>query len=510
MATTALPGTHAPVPPAPGLLEAGAAPTALLDERAGAADVDARIDVHDASRLEWTLAVPLPERGSIKYTLDVELEIPTNVFAPHTAWDQLQSWTRLDGPALTVGQGDEVTIDALRRGAISFAHRLAYTHDGFARHCVLAGALSAPLPQADLETTLSSWLAVVETTMDDARGRLVAPAPGEGAELCRERGLVDEYLSIRFLEMLAGAERSLAALKESRHAGAHERAVGVAEARLAELLSAEIEHRRAQAFVIVDPGSPASLEHYLERASLLKKHFQEVLFLDADTYRVAERIHHWVAAFVAILASTWAFAWQIALMNRRPTTGSQVGSGLVLLATVAGVVYAAKDRIKEIGRDWIRGNVHRFYAQRVSRWRAPARRLPGRDVIVTARESFDQTALSRPDPLNPASRAAVTSAVVRYMHRGHVVAKPALLASGVRRVKHIFRYDLSPLFARLDDAVKQVPVLDPVTRRVGFIDAPRRYRVPVRLRVVCGGESRDIRAKLVLHKRGLDHLEIED
>ena len=83
------------------------------------------------------------------------------------------------------------------------------------------------------------------------------------------------------------------------------------------------------------------------------------------------------------------------------------------------------------------------------------------------------------------------------------------LPSGVRRVKHIFRYDLSPLFARLDDTVKKVPVLDAVTRRVCFIDAPRRYRVPVRLSVECGTESRVVQAVLVLHKKGLDRLEDE-
>ena len=182
----------------------------------------------------------------------------------------------------------------------------------------------------------------------------------------------------------------------------------------------------------------------------------------------------------------------------------------LLLATLAGVVYATKDRIKEIGRQWISGNVHRFYAQRVARWRAPARRLPGRDVVVSARESFNQTVTSRPDPLNPASKATITSTVVRYKHRGQVIAHPALVASGVTRIKHIFRYDLSPLFARLDDAVKQVPVLDATTRRVCFIDAPRRYRVPVRLRVSCAGETQDLQSTLVLHKHGLDRLEADE
>ena len=85
--------------------------------------------------------------------------------------------------------------------------------------------------------------------------------------------------------------------------------------------------------------------------------------------------------------------------------------------------------------------------------------------------------------------------------------QPELTRQGVRRIKHVFRYDLSPLFARLDDAVKPVPVLDPETHRVRFAAAPRCYRLPVRVRVRCGGECQEERATLVLTKRGLDRLE---
>jgi hypothetical protein len=208
-----------------------------------------------------------------------------------------------------------------------------------------------------------------------------------------------------------------------------------------------------------------------------------------------------------VVASTWAFVWQIALMDHKPTQASAFSSGVLALALVVGVVYAVKDRIKEIGRAWISGNVHRFYAQRVARWRAPARRLPRRDVVVRARESFDQRVVRRPDPLNPDGGATMPATEVRFVHKGTVHAKPELLASGVRRVKHIFRYDLSPLFARLDDPVKQVPVFDGATRRMAFTAAPRCYRVAVRLRVrSAAGEHRE-EATLVLHKRGLERLE---
>jgi hypothetical protein len=172
-------------------------------------------------------------------------------------------------------------------------------------------------------------------------------------------------------------------------------------------------------------------------------------------------------------------------------------------------VYATKDRIKEMGRSWINGNVHRFYAQRVARYRAPAKRIPTRDVIVTARESCSQARTSHPDPLNPKSGTSIPATTIRYAHRGSVFPRAELWSQGVRRIKHVFRYDLSPLFARLDDTVKPVPVLDPETGRASFAAAPRCYRVPVSIRVRCGRghEWRVERATLVLTKRGLDRLE---
>jgi hypothetical protein len=464
--------------------------------------------VHDASRLEWTVGIPFPRSGKLSYTIEVQLEIPANVFAPHTAWAQLQSWARLDGAASGVGPSDDVTIDALRRGANAFAQRLMMSHDGFARHCRLAGAISATTPLDDLVDKLDLWIGAATATACDARDRLVTTSPTDSIELERERTLVDEYVSVRLLDTLAGAERDLDWLRGSRHAARHERAIASAETRIAEALSTELAYRRTRGYLCPGPASQSALEHYLERASRLKKHFQEVLFLEADTYQVAERIHHWVAALVALLASTWAFVWQMALISRRPSTGSQVGSGIVLLATLAGVIYATKDRLKEIGKSWISGNVHRLYAQRVARWRAPARRLNGRDVVILARESFDRSVASRPDPLNPASNATIASTVIRYKHRGQVTSQRVLLAGGVRGVKHIFRYDLSPLFARLDDTAKKVPVLDAVTRRVSFVETPRCYRVPVRACVRCEDVSHEVDACLVLHKRGLDRIEI--
>ena len=289
------------------------------------AAVDLRIEVHDASRIEWTVTVPLPREQDRRYAIDLKLEIPANVFARHTAWDQLQSWARLDGPVGVAQASDGVTIDALRRATMAFAHQLGRAHDGFARHCVLAGAPTANAPLDDLIDKLDLWLGAALETTSEARAQLVDEAPGDTAPLQRERRLVDEYLSIRLLDALASNERSLTALASSRQGGRHATTIAAVEAQLTEALAAEIAYRQDRGYARAEPLSPSTLEHYLERASLLKKHFQEVFFLEAHTYKVAERIHHWVAAFVAIFASTWAFVWQITVMNR-PSTGSKVSS----------------------------------------------------------------------------------------------------------------------------------------------------------------------------------------
>lgn len=470
-----------------------------------------RVGVHDTSRLEWSVSLRLPDDGPVDYSIDVELQIPGQ--ARHSPWDQMQSFTRLDGPALGMGAESALDIDGLRRGAVAVANKLARSSDGFARDCRLAASLFAAPPQVgELTRQLHRWLNIARAVVRESRAQLVAFREEDTRELARERELADEFISVRLLELFAGAERSLRGVADSKspHLEALKTVIGELEQRVADSLGEELGYRHDHAWIEADPSSVARLEAYVERASRLKKHFQQVLFLEPETFQVADRIHHWVAAFVAVLASTWAFAWQIALMNQAPTTGTQVGSGIVFLAVIAGVVYATKDRIKELGRTWISGHVHRIYAQRVARFRAPARRLPTRDVIVSARESIDQVVTTIPDALNPHAGATLPATVVHYVHKGRIFPQRQLAESGVRRIKHVYRYDLSPLFARLDDAVKPVPVLDAVTRRVRFIDAPRCYRIPVRIRVRTGRREWDDAATLVLHKRGLDRLERND
>lgn len=492
-----------------------------------------RLAVHDASRLEWSVSLPLPDHETFAYNITVNIRIPANAFAQHEPWDQLQEFTRMDGPALSAAHSDVMSIDGLRRGALAFAGRLAKMSDGFARHC-RTNAHDLINPSNDFRERLRACVDNAVSLAVEARHRLGTHKVDDLQELARERDLVDEYISVRLLEMLAGAERGLTSLSvlprlvrftedgipESTRApfsvrSAERVAVEAELVRdmgdyLANVLGAELEYRAKRGYVRADPSRPEALERYLNRASDLKKHFQEVLFLERESYEIAERAYHWVAAFVALLASVWAFAWQIALI-RQGASDKGITSGLFTVALVAGIVYATKDRFKEIGRTWINNRMQRFYgAERITKYRAPARRLPGRDVIATAREAFVQKLVLMPDTLNPESGATTPFTTLTYTHRGTIEPAPALRAAGVRRVKHVFRYDLSPIFARLDDAVKPVPVLDDASHRVRFIDAPRCYHVPVTVDVNTGAQGQNESVVLIVHKRGLERIERTD
>ncbi|MCL2722993.1 MAG: hypothetical protein FWD69_01010 [Polyangiaceae bacterium] len=474
------------------------------DEQAG----QVRVGVHDASRLEWSLSLPLPAKAPVPYSLHVEIQIPQNAFVRHVPWDQMQVFTRLDGPALAATD-DAVTIDALRRGALAMASQLARASDGFARHCRLAGSLFVVASRSELEDALMIWIEAFVRISQDAREGLVHAGDDELAELTRERELVDEYISVRMCEALADAERALSNFAQSKSPNLErvEPVLAVVEARLSEVLASEFAYRTERGFGNADPSSPAALERYLDRSSRLKKHFQEVLFLERESFRVEERAYHWIAGFVALLVSAGAFVWQLAI-SKRAGSPRTVSSSLFIFALIAGLLYAARDRIQEIVSKWMMRRVHRVYgAQRITRYRAPARRLSGRDVIVNARESFWQSATTLPDPLNPEAGATVPVTILSYVHSGRVERNASLLATDVRRVKHVFRYDLSPMFARLDDTVKPVPVLDDTSRKVRFIDAPRYYRVPIKIGVRVDGREHEEIATLIMYKRGLERLE---
>src|SRR6185312_8533031 len=172
--------------------EQAAVDSAVVRDATDAADV--RLEVHDTSRLEWAVSVPLPRSGENDYAIELDLEFPTHVLAEHSPWDHLQELARLDGPddmSTSVS-----TIDGVRRFVVAVAAKMGRAHEGFGRHARLVVSPFATDDISHHTRALESWVHAAERMLADARERL-GRAPHD-LELARESRLADEYLSLRF------------------------------------------------------------------------------------------------------------------------------------------------------------------------------------------------------------------------------------------------------------------------------------------------------------------------
>jgi len=247
--------------------------------------------------------------------------------------------------------------------------------------------------------------------------------------------------------------------------------------------------------MLPDGEDVEALALFLDRAAQLKKHFQEVLFLEPEAKMIDEAVRNWVGLSGAATAFVIYFGLQ-ALQ-----TSAAAGLGLWTLMTVGAVAYALKDRAKELTRGWLAGKLSHLYANRVLALREPQKFDRTRNVVLRARESIAQARVARPDPLNPGSGAVQRVVTLDYRQRARLTGLKGPSAAAFERLKIVFRYDLAPILTRLDDSVKRVPVPDGAGVR--FADAPRLYRVPLTLRVAtpAGVEKREV--LIVLNRRGI-------
>jgi hypothetical protein len=454
-----------------------------------------KIEAHDASRVEWSMYIPLPrDREVSEAEVSLRLEFPENVYLPQDGWEQLQILARLSSPDEESAAPEPVTVDGLRRSALGVARRLKLLRESIPRVAV-AHSLN-PMPVApSLARELDRILDQAGAALAHARATLVGPRPGDAPELARERALADEFLSGQLLELLTVAEETCARMLAPAGLPGYRAVAQKLRGRVADGLAAELRQREQRGEMLPDGEDVEALALFLDRGAQLKKHFQEVLFLEPETKMIDEALRNWVGLSGAATAFIIYFGLQ-ALQ-----TSAAAGLGLWTLMTVGAVAYALKDRAKELTRQWLAGKLSHLYANRVLALREPQKFERSRNIVLRARESMAQARVARPDPLNPGSGAVQRVVTLDYRQRARVTRLKGESAPAFERLKIVFRYDLAPILTRLDDSVKRVPV--PAGGGVRFADAPRLYRVPLTLQVAtpAGVERRE--ALIVLNRHGI-------
>ncbi|HEY5743690.1 MAG TPA: hypothetical protein VIS99_14240 [Terrimicrobiaceae bacterium] len=382
---------------------------------------------------------------------------------------------------------------------------LRLAREGVHRHCRLVSETRPPELEAATGNLLT-WLNTAFRAVAKARTREAASQAEDTEEIGRERKLADEFISMRFIAFIADSQAMVDGMLGAPAAsdGHFRPTLALVNESLTGMVEVELNYRRVKGYVVADLDSTQSLEQFVDRRSRLKKNFEAVHSLDRVTYPVEQRLHFWLACFAALLGGTCAFAMQTMMLR----SAQSMNWSLIGLTVLMGISYAMRDRIKEALQGWLTARVYRLYAQRVVRcFRPGCDRLLRKYALVQAREWCHQTTSSRPDPLNPESEATLRVTFVKHVHRGVIVPEPRLVEGGVRYLRHFFRYDLTPVLARLQDPFKSIPIFDPESGRSKFIDAPRRYQMLIRVRATTPEEKREVKAAIVLDKRGIVRIE---
>jgi hypothetical protein len=441
----------------------------------------------DGARLEWVVLADIPESGESRYEVEFALEVPATLAGPEDVWARTQIFTRLRSPSEEGAPELAVQdVDGLRRDALGIAHRLKLLRDDFAR------GLDSRADPTLLDDVIERAGEIVSYARASVpRGAARERLPGD---VRHELELADEFLSVRLLDFCAGIEKLCD--RDLLPADSPARVANTA------LLRRELEVRRERGWMIPTADGRAELSRYLARAGRLKAHFQNVLYLDAEAEMTDSRLRNWTAVVAACLAA--AFWLGFTLLPIGPDAKVKIGIGT--FSVLFAISYALKDRIKELVRLWLLGELVRRYGQRAVTLRVPERLDPRRPVLVETRETFNARFVAVPDALHEGLGRTQRALSLVFKMATRVHAAPGVAKHGMHRLKHVFRYDLSGICARLGDMHRAVPVLD--GDDISLVAVQKEAWVPVRLTVRgADGEQRELRRDLVLTRSGVARIE---
>lgn len=445
--------------------------------------------------------LPLPEEGERKVDLRVSVEIPAHIFSDHDPWSRLQLLARLGSPDGEAPPDVHESTDDIRRTALAAAHRAKTRRRAMLRTSVERARAHRAVDWARIGGELEATIDEALQELREAREALCAPRADDAERVARERRLAAEFLSNQAIELISRVQRAVDHLASGERRpieAALKAPLSALRRGLARALAEEFAFRREAGFPSPS-GDPVELERYVSRASSLKKHFQEILFLRVDSEHAHKRFRYLASSFAAILAAL------VVIPMTAFTNGglglSGLGFGLTTTFVIAVLAYGVRERIKEGVRGWLTSRAAKV-GRRTSLSTAPA---PPEEPLRVARvrEVFSTRRTREIDPAHPDLWSSMPMIRLGYQMHGVLEGSERLAAKGAQRVKLVFRYDFTPLFSRLHDPVEEVPILDDSGERLSFTEAPRLYRFPIETRVFDGEMTHRFSGTLLAHKYGL-------
>lgn len=416
---------------------------------------------------------------------------------------------------LTMGQGTEKDMvdaenEARLFGCVVSSLLKHYEHE-LKRHLDLAKKRPHDLGRwRELEGFLFDALATMTQLLERYRA-LVKDSETLGVRVSRKfvshLRQVDEFLTYRYDETLSAVHYQLSGVWE-----APERMERIGD-RLRVVAENEGRHRTAMGFVGLTPSDEEALALYTYRQSALKKLVEQVLYLDVATVQETVRWRNLAAmlgaALAAIFASTSDRTFIIPLFTKN----------FWLAVALFATAYVVKDRMKEIGREYVWSRVSRFFPDNkltihdhvkdlnVGRCTERVRYLDKDHVstdVLTVR-NFNHT-------IDLDEEREET--VICYSNDVTLNAREILREHHRRQdIKHILRFSVEDLFARMDNPTARVQFYDAASRLFCRLRAPKVYHLNVVFRFTRWDDKNDKEAptyqriRVILDKNGIHRID---
>lgn len=356
---------------------------------------------------------------------------------------------------------------------------------------------------SDMLNTLPEILAKYRALATDYRTFVPRVSP----QLIERLKHVDEFLTYRFDHTLASLHFHLSTawsapvrldrVSEQIHAAAE----------------AEGDYRRRQGYVTLSPGDDQALALYTYRSSALKKLVDQVLYLDVKTVQETNRWRNLAAMFGAMAAAFFAG------FTDRSVTLPLYQHSMWLALTLFALFYVAKDRMKEVLREYVWEHVSRFFPDNkltivdptngvdVGRCHEKVRYLTKKQVpndVLKVRNASHAIDLD----------SERKETVVVYRNDLKLYARE-ILSEHQRRthIKHILRFGVEDLLARLDNPTAKAQFYDAESRIFCRLRAPKVYHLNVVFRLTRWDDLDRVEApkytriRVVLDKNGIHRID---
>jgi hypothetical protein len=271
----------------------------------------------------------------------------------------------------------------------------------------------------------------------------------------------------------------------------------------------EAEYRRWVGFLNLQNTRGDAAEYFSYRQSLLKKAVHQALWVETHRLTRDQYLRNVSSMVAAGLAATWAAVAQLPMQWAK--LSSTLQATLVVLPVVA---YVAKDRIKELTRDWLMRRAV-TYDQSIAISTSGLGDAGTGELSGTLSERVRFVDLDQVPPDVMACRVAQRTvsgselageSCLHYLRKLEVVRDQK--AAKAVSLRHILRLNLRHFFARMDEPEQRVRHFAPSQQ--AFIEAriPKVYHLNIIVRSRRGdAPSPPTRWRVVLDKRGIVRVE---